>query len=406
MIRSQRATCTTAAVLVLFMGLAVTQVVFIGAVDVAGWREDNRNARTNGWGSTTERPLVAADGLTPLAPVLDQGSLQAVRMLLGTEDDLSMRHGWFTRTPQDVPITTTIDLDVQRALTRAVDGRPAAAVVLDVETGRVIALGGAGGTTPVSAEPPGSVFKLVTYAAALDAGLVDAQTSFPIERSYAGVSNYGRGLCGGNLVRTLATSCNATAQRVGAMLGVAGLKDAATRFGFLDPERARAWQPAFTERSVLLNQSGAFTSALLGQHDTRVTPLYAASLAAAVANGGVRPTPTVEPGPTSSTRVMEARSAELLQSAMRLAVADGTATGIESSPGLAVGAKTGTAQSGLGYDHAWTVAFAPAHRPRTAAAVLVRGSPGHSRTGGRDAAPLAADLLAAASAWTKTGARQ
>lgn len=398
--RARAATRLVGASLVAVMVVAIGQVVLVGA-DVAGWKADARNPFTNGWGTHQERALLAADGHTPLDGLLDAPTMQVVRDLLGASDDLDAGHGWFTRSGPSGPLTTSIEPALQHALDHTVESLPAAAVVLDVTTGRIVALGGDLDTTPATAAPPGSIFKIVLYGAALNLGQINAATRFPWESAYAGVSNYRGTSCGGGLAEVIARSCNTAAERVGARLGLTALEDAATAWGFVAPEDVAGSIPAFPDPEAL-REEHAFTSAVIGQHDTRITPLFAATMAAAVANGGtLRAATLTDTGNDQGAPVLQPAAADTLGDAMRLAVTNGTATGADLSH-LEVAAKTGTAQTGLGYDHAWTVAYAPAAEPRYAVSVLVRGDPDHSRTGGHDAAPLAAQLLDAAFRTTNT----
>jgi peptidoglycan glycosyltransferase len=392
--RTRIATRSVAFVIVGLVLLAVIQAAAVGVADPAGWRRSSRNARTNGWGATGERALLAADGSTPLESIVAAPTMVTVRQLLGTSDDLALGHGWFTRGPSAHPLVTSIEPEIQAATAEALAGQPAAAVVVDVATGQILALAGGLEVGPDTAAPPGSIFKPVLYGAALDAGLVAADSSFPVERSFAGVSNFGGSRCGGDTIEVLAQSCNAAAERIGRKLGADRLEAAAASWGFVAPADITGFAPAFPARNVLDDPS-AFTSAVIGQHDTRVTPVWAAEMVAAVGNGGTLRTATVLPADAAGTQVMETGSAATLRTAMRRAVTHGTASAA-AQPNVAVAAKTGTAQTGRGYDHAWTVAFAPADRPQVAVAVLVLGAPGRSRVGGHDAAPIAGEILAAA----------
>jgi cell division protein FtsI/penicillin-binding protein 2 len=393
MLRSRRGLRAATAVLAALLSVALAQVVAVGAVDPAGWRTDRRNTRTNGWGTNGQRPLWAADGHTPLDAILTPDALRIVRDLLGRTDDTPLGHGWLTRHPPVRPVSTTISVRDQRAVAEAVAGLPAAAVLVDVPTGHVLALAGDLGVGAATTAPPGSIFKLILFGAGLDAGVITADTVFPAETSYAGVTNAGGQAIGGDTVHAVAHSSNTASERVGAALGPARLTDAAHRWGFVAPRHATGFAPAFPDMASLADGQ-AMTSAVIGQHDTRLNPLYAAAMIAAVANGGTLRTSTVTIDVIEGHRVLDPASAATLRRALRLAVTEGTAHRADLS-NLATAAKTGTAQTGLGYDHAWTVAYAPADTPRHAVAVLVAGDPTHSRVGGRDAAPIAARILAA-----------
>src|SRR5204862_5136917 len=76
------------------------------------------------------------------------------------------------------PVRTSIDLDVQQAAVAALAGRYGGAAALDARTGQVRALAGIAFSGP---QPPGSTFKIVTSAAALEARLVRLTTPFPVQ---------------------------------------------------------------------------------------------------------------------------------------------------------------------------------------------------------------------------------
>jgi peptidoglycan glycosyltransferase len=95
---------------------------------------------------------------------------------------------------------------------------------------------------------------------------------------------------------------------------------------------------------------------------------------------------------------MTAATAAILNGFMRNVVNDPNGTGTAARiPGITVAGKTGTAQAPGGPPHAWFIAFAPAEAPRYAISVLVErgGGDGSDTTGGRVAAPVAAQILGA-----------
>ena len=105
-------------------------------------------------------------------------------------------------------------------------------------------------------------------------------------------------------------------------------------------------------------------------------------------------------GNNDFSRAMSADVASKISSMMQQVVQRGTGTRAAIA-GIQVAAKTGTAQTGLGTAHAWTIAFAPADAPRVAIAVLIENQPEVSTaTGGRVAAPVAREVLQAALAAT------
>jgi peptidoglycan glycosyltransferase len=130
--------------------------------------------------------------------------------------------------------------------------------------------------------------------------------------------------------------------------------------------------------------------ASIGQGKVLVTPAQMALIAAAVANDGVAVQPRLVPAsspPPPGASCSPAPPAKL-RAMMRRAVTEGTGRGIET-PGLAIAGKTGTAENPFGASHSWFIGFAPADRPALAVAVLVE----HGGYGSTVAAPIARDLL-------------
>lgn len=287
---------------------------------------------------------------------------------------------------------------------------------------------------------PGSTFKLVTAGAALIDGAVGMEGPlFPPSAGYtpplteSSIGNFAGTTCGGTLLDAIRESCNTTFALLAAeLLGPDPMIDAAERVGFNQeipfdlPDGAVSRFPedfgAEVGRSqldpdvALVERTPALAQSAIGQFDVRATPLQMALIAAGLANYGPMPEPAV-------TQRIIADSGDLVESheaqtwlpgfglgtigvelrASMLAVVDsGTATGLQL-PGLAVGAKTGTAQTTgtEGGDatedtHAWVIAFAgPQDGPTThAIAVIVEATPGGGQqTGGEVAVPIARAVL-------------
>jgi peptidoglycan glycosyltransferase len=284
-------------------------------------------------------------------------------------------------------------------------------------------------------EFPGSTFKLVTAAAALESGAATMeQPSFEPTDAYTpplterALTNFGGSTCGGNLTELVVVSCNTGFGRLAAeLVGPGPLIDQAQRFGFNQQPPIDLPNPATSVfptdfGSLVSNPSDvipagvfentpALAQSAIGQFEVQASPLQMALVAAAVSNGGTVPTPhvvdRVEDSVTLSTvsevspgrwlNAMSEQNATALATAMVETVERGTATSV-AVPGVVVGAKTGTAQ--LGTDpprsHAWIVVFAgrPEGPPEIAIAVLVEGQEGSSdQTGGGTAGPIARSLL-------------
>ncbi|MGH9152733.1 MAG: peptidoglycan D,D-transpeptidase FtsI family protein [Acidimicrobiales bacterium] len=266
---------------------------------------------------------------------------------------------------------------------------------------------------------PGSTFKVVTAAAALERRPDLASKAYPTLRALdlpqtdADLPNFGGSACGGTLPDLLRVSCNTGFAQMGMDLGAGDLAAEAGEFGFRS--RPPLDLPAvatsvFPEAEAFERDQPGLAKSAIGQEDVAATPLQMALVAAAVANGGVVMKPHVmaeirdDQGelvrayqPEPWMQPMSPGSAAALRDMMVAVVARGTA-GRAAVPGVAVAAKTGTAQTVGENSHAWLVAFAPAEAPRVAVAVIVESQPGlgDTVTGGRVAAPIAQAVLNAA----------
>ena len=268
--------------------------------------------------------------------------------------------------------------------------------------------------------PPGSTFKVITTAAALQAGIGEGEplTAAPrisLPNSSATLENYGGAPCGDaprvSLREAFARSCNTAFVELGMRLGVDALRGAADAFGF-DTEPAPIPLQVAGSTVGPMGDAAAVGMSSIGQKDVAVTPLENAMVAAAIANGGVLMQPylvdRVE-GPDladiSNTAPQELRRAvseqvaakltDLMVGAEKFTQQDG------AIPGVQIASKTGTAEHGADPrntpPHAWYVAFAPAQSPRVAVAVLVEGGGDRlNATGGVLAAPIGRATMAAA----------
>lgn len=265
--------------------------------------------------------------------------------------------------------------------------------------------------------PPGSTFKVVTAAIALDSGLFTPESTFPeleeltLPLTTETLENFGGNRCGGTLFEGLVESCNTTFGAVG--LGLEEeLASAMERFGInTDPPpldlRPGAVRSTGPPEGTFAREAPLFAQAAIGQGPVAVTPLQMAMIAQAIANGGVMMVPHVgaeirDPdgrvvdtiSPKEWRTSMTPETAATLTQMMQAVVERGTGTAAQI-PGIPVAGKTGTAQVPGQDPHAWFIAFAPADNPVYAVAVLVEngGDVGSEATGGRVAAPIARDVL-------------
>ena len=263
--------------------------------------------------------------------------------------------------------------------------------------------------------PPGSTFKVVTAATALETGVATPERRFPSLRSLdlpqsdKVLRNFGSSSCGGTLVEAFRRSCNTTFAQLGLDLGEQ-LADGAKAFGIgenvpFDLSEAASAGPA---AGTFRRNQPSFANAAIGQGDVAVTPLQMAMVAGAIANGGVLMAPRVvnevrDPDggvarrlePREWKRAVSPETAAAVGRMMVDVVRAGTGRAA-AVPGVTVAGKTGTAQAPGGPPHAWFIGFAPAEAPRLALAVIVErgGDMGDEATGGRVAAPVAGEVLA------------
>jgi peptidoglycan glycosyltransferase len=352
----------------------------------------------------------------------------------------------------------TLRPDIQRLALDQLGNRCGAVVVLDAHTGAVVAMastptynanlmvqptgynkvrkiqGTCGDHTALQNNataglyPPGSTFKMVTAAAALDSGAYTPSSRFNdpgycIEYgkrvSNAGNPDQTGAEAFGNvsLAQGFEHSINSVFCNVGMHIGGLKILDYAKRFGFysvppletppnesnasglykFDKHGRRLWTP--TSNTQIDSGRLAF-----GQFNMLATPLQMALVGATIANKGVVPKPylvqkivapdgstVTKTQPQTLGRAIKPQTAGELNQMMQLVVQGGTAAGIFPSS-LRVAGKTGTAELGLGtiYD-AWFVCFAPADNPRYVVAVVVEKQP--NGFGASVSAPIARAIL-------------
>lgn len=345
--------------------------------------------------------------------------------------------------PKGANVETTLDAAAQRAAAQALGNRAGAVVALDYTTGAIKALVTSPSYDPndlathdlAASEtawnrlttdadrpmanraarevyPPGSTFKLVVAAAALDAGrtadsTLDAPASLTLPGSTAVLNNAGS--CGGTeitLAQALRTSCNTAFATLGMDLGDDALREQARKFGFGAtqlPELSGVASrfPADPDRAQTAMSS-------IGQFEVAASPLQMAMVAAGIANNGVVMEPYVvgrvraddltvlsNRAPRQLSTAMTTANARALQE-MMVGVVEGGTGQRARIPGVRVGGKTGTAHSDKRRaPYAWFVAWAD--DPSVAVAVFVQdaGVDGSEVSGGRYAAPVAKAVIEA-----------
>jgi penicillin-binding protein A len=335
-------------------------------------------------------------------------------------------------------VVTNLDPDAQKTAIQALGGQPGSIVAIEPQTGKVRVmvsipdydpnqirdrfseLNRAQGSPLLNRAtqaryPPGSTFKVVTAAAALDTGKFTPQSvlngSSPKTIGGVPLSNFGGEQFGSiPLTDALTHSVNTVWGQVGEKLGKDTMLKYMERFGF-DRKPQLDYPPEQMDASGVFAKGRLLTGddpidigrVAIGQERLQVTPLQMAMVAGAIGNGGnlVKPrltdrivakdgrvTDRIEPD--LATRVMSKKAAGELGEMMAHVVEEGTGTASALS-GTRVAGKTGTAEvQGGASNQAWFIAFAPVEKARMAIAVTVERTSGQ---GGTVAAPMAKQVL-------------
>ena len=296
------------------------------------------------------------------------------------------------------PVTTTISPGLMAQAAAALGGQLGGVAVIRPRDGAVVALAGLAVSAP---QPPGSSFKIITAAAALQDGVATPSSTYPIltAATLSGVQlrNAGGEACGGTLTEAFIVSCNSVFAPLGAKLGARRLVAMARAFGFDEQPKIPAAKPSTISPPSQLRDSLALGAAAIGQDRDLATPLQMASVGATIALHGRRIQPRITTvDPVISRQVVSAKVADEVRSMMIGVVRSGTGTAA-AIPGVEVAGKTGTAElrpnsTNPKDSDAWFVAFAPAQNPRIAVAVMLVGA----GFGGTTAAPIARQVLQAA----------
>ena len=345
--------------------------------------------------------------------------------------------------PEGGSITTTINAKAQDAAWDGLRGKKGAVVALDYTTGAVLAMASspsydpnelashhlndttrawknlvADPSSPLTNRatreiyPPGSTFKLVTAAAALQNGyhpnsMVDSPENWILPGTRTPLTNETN--CGGSritLAHALDISCNTAFGKVGVSLGQDKIRDQAERFGFGKVVNSDVSSVASRFPQNLTDAQLAQSS--IGQFDVAASPLQMAMVTAGIANDGKLMTPYLtaqvrasnlqvvsEHHPKQMSQPMTKESAEQLKAMMVSVVNNGTGKRARIN-GTTVGGKTGTAQTVKGKaPYAWFVGWSD--NPHVAVAVFIQSldTAINEISGGRLAAPIARDVIEA-----------
>jgi len=351
---------------------------------------------------------------------------------------------------QSQNIYTTLDLDVQEIVEKAFGAHIGAAVVMDISNGNVLAMASHPTWDPnrlsqkmtpqdfralindpgdplvnratQGAFPPGSVFKIVSYAAAIEKGLYSPNSLFNDPGYWDGLGQNFRKVCwiypitgkGHGTIsfaNALTQSCDVTFYQVGQKLDQTDrnlLPNFARAFGLgketgielaespgivPDPNKG-TWRP------------GDAINLVIGQGDLLTTPLQIVDILAALANGGTlyRPrlvarvssladgTEKVFPTDARGKLPVSATTLTSIRQALARVTADSTGTAYNAFRGakVAVAGKTGTAEVlKTGEPHSWFAAYAPADNPKIAVVVIAE----HGGEGSTTAAPIVREIV-------------
>jgi penicillin-binding protein A len=378
-------------------------------------------------------------------------------ILTGDDDRLFFRNtlDMFTGKPkQGGNVVTTLSAAAQKAAWKGLTARggKGAVVALEPSTGKILALASYPSYDPSSfagglnsdgkawdklqkknnpadpmlnralreTYPPGSTFKVVTAAAALENGLytsAEENTKTPLPWIMPGTTtplkNEGNIPCENATMRTaLKVSCNTVFGKIGADLGNDKMLAEAKKFGFTSEQ----FTPVRADASVFSDDMNDSQTALssIGQFNTAATPLQMAMVASAVANDGklMKPymvdelqssnvDPVTKTEPEELSQPLSGENAQILQSMMETVVKDGTGQMAQIN-GVTVGGKTGTAQHGVENSenpYAWFISYAKLSdgSAPVAVAVVVEDESANRDdiSGGGLAAPIAKSVMEA-----------
>ena len=323
-------------------------------------------------------------------------------------------------------VVLTIDSRIQAAAESALSGYVGAIVVLDPSTGAVLAkasaptyanddladimANGAADSplfdrTTQALYTPGSTFKVVTLAAAIESGTATLDDVYPspaeLEIGGASVTNDDYADYGDLDLRTaFAYSSNTVFGQVATQVGASTLVSVARSFGYgtsvgtgfstvtslmPDPSEMTEWETAW-----------AGAGQPVGTHASpagpQTTVMQNAMVAAAIANGGLVMEPyavkavtdatgsvVTETRPHALSQAVSAQTAEQVGEAMLTTVESGTG-GAAAVAGVNVAGKTGTAETGGANPNAWFIGYAPYESPTVAIAVVIENDAEHTAT--------------------------
>jgi len=325
-------------------------------------------------------------------------------------------------------IQLTINLKIQKIVEEKLAGRKGSVIIMDPETGEIIAMASAPSFTPSSfverksralnnlfsdsdapmmnraisaTYPAGSIFKVIVSTAALEAKKINLSTTFVCAGSaIVGKQEFKCWKVHNeqDLIAAIAHSCNVFFYKTGLLVGAQAIYDYALKFGlhhatgFELPYEASGFIPSPLWRKIYKFKSwydGDTANLSIGQGEVLVTPIQMARMMAVFANKGYLVTPYIVKGIAGqdisryqikkTAFPMKASNIESIRAGLRGVISDSGGTGsVLSSLPVTVAGKTGTAQAPPGQPHAWFVGFLPFEKPKFVMCVLLEhGGPGY-----------------------------
>jgi peptidoglycan glycosyltransferase len=262
--------------------------------------------------------------------------------------------------------------------------------------------------------PPGSTFKLIDTAAALQGGFTPSSTvttapSITLPNSTTQLPNFDNETCPGNtLTLALAYSCNTAYAEVAGQVGPDRLRQTAAGFGF--GQDLQVPMPVTKSDLGPMPDAASVYQSGIGQRDVRVTPMQNAMVTAAIANGGALMKPQlVQDTKAPDLSVLQSFQPQKMNQAIpptiaqqikdMMLVTEQKTSGAGKIPNVQIASKTGTAQHGAdtNFPDGWYVAFGPAQDPTIAVAVIVEngGDKGANAVGATIAAPIGRAVIRA-----------
>lgn len=327
-------------------------------------------------------------------------------------------------------LVLTLDSNVSQTAYNALRDKRGAVVVIDANTGGILAMVSTPSFDPNDIEntwlslnqdsnspflnrainglyPPGSIIKPMMVDLALDnaitdehevfecGGLLDVGNGFSIKEAHDDV----HGIL--HLKEALVKSCNITFGTLAMRLGVQKLQTGFDKYGFYEPIRGELIESAAHIPNFKNLDKGDIAQIGIGQSSLMITPLRMALIASAIANDGVLMQPYIAEKIISSSgyiikehkkkelrTIMSKERARLLASWMEEAVINGTGKEAKVS-GIKIAGKTGTAENNGDKEHAWFMGFAQIGDRKIAFSILVE----NGGSGAKSAAPIARNIV-------------